>query len=185
MKIKQFCNEYTNRVDQLKEQYLKDNMKITTYVPFVKKVSYATTLAQNTMIDKETGNVKVSSEANYLFFVRSIIELYTDLEIEDKSFYDEYDLLNKSGVLDKIMQMISEKEISEFKMICDMKKTDLIQNKYESHAFISDQIERFGTLIGITLKPVLEKISEQIENMSEEDVEKFANKFEKVLKRVK
>lgn len=70
-------------------------------------------------------------------------------------------------------------------MICDMKKTDLIQNKYESHAFISDQIERFGTLIGITLKPVLEKISEQIENMSEEDVEKFANKFEKLLKRVK
>ena len=94
-------------------------------------------------------------------------------------------MLNESGLLDKIMQMIPEKEISEFKMICDMKKTDLIQNKYESHAFISDQIERFGTLIGITLNPVLEKISEQIENMSEEDVEKFANKFEKLLKRVK
>ena len=60
-----------------------------------------------------------------------------------------------------------------------------LQNKYENHAFIADQVKRFGTLIGITLKPVLEKISEQIENMSEEDVEKFTNKFEKLLKRVK
>ena len=50
---------------------------------------------------------------------------------------------------------------------------------------IIDKVERFGTLIGVTLKPVLEKISEQIENMSEEDVEKFTNKVEKLLKRVK
>ena len=83
------------------------------------------------------------------------------------------------------MQIIPEKEIAEFKMICDMKKSDLLQNKYENHAFIADQVDRFGTRIGVTLKPVLEKISEQIENMSEEDVEKFANKVEKLLKRVK
>ena len=186
MFIKEFVESYSNFATQnLKDDYLKDNLEITTYVPFVKKVTYAASLAQNTMIDKDTGNVRVSSESNYLFFVRSIIELYTNLEIENKAFYDEYDLLNESGLLDKIMQMIPEKEIAEFKMICDMKKSDLLQNKYENHAFIASQVERFGTLIDITLKPVLEKISEQIENMSEEDVEKFTNKFEKLLKRVK
>ena len=58
-------------------------------------------------------------------------------------------------------------------------------NQYETHSFISNQVERFGTLIGVTLKPVLEKISEQIENMSDEDVDKFTNKVEKLLKRVK
>ena len=186
MFIKNFVESYSNFATQnLKDDYLKDNLEITTYVPFVKKVTYAASLAQNTMIDKDTGNVRVSSESNYLFFVRSIIELYTDLEIENNAFYDEYDLLNESGLLDEIMQMIPEKEINEFKMICDMKRSDLLQNKYENHAFISDQVERFGKLIGITLKPVLDKISEQIENMSDEDAEKFTNKFEKLLKRVK
>ena len=58
-------------------------------------------------------------------------------------------------------------------------------NQYETHSFISNQVERFGTLIGVTLKPVLEKISDQIESMDEKDIEKFANKFEKLLKRVK
>ena len=148
-------------------------------------ITLADKLAKVTTLDKNTGNVNVKSDINYLLFCRMIIEQYTDLQVKTEGFYEEYDLLNESGLLDKIMQMIPEKEIAEFKMICDMKKSDLLQNKYENHAFIADQVERFGTLIGITLKPVLEKISEQIENMSDEDVEKFTNKVEKLLKRVK
>ena len=67
----------------------------------------------------------------------------------------------------------------------DLKQIDIMTNQYEIHYYISNQVERVSTILGVTLKPVLEKISEQIENMSEEDVEKFANKFEKLLKRVK
>lgn len=186
MLIREFVEKYEAiATDRLKEDYIKDNLHIKTYLPFLTKVTLADKLAKVTTLDKNTGNVNVKSDVNYLLFCRTIIEQYTDLQVETEGFYEEYDLLNESCLLDKIMQAIPEKEISEFKMICDMKKTDLIQNKYEIHAFISDQIERFGTLIGITLKPVLEKISEQIDNMSEEDMEKFANKFEKLLKRVK
>ena len=174
MFIKNFVESYSNFATQnLKDNYLKDNLEITTYVPFVKKVTYAASLAQNTMIDKDTGNVRVSSESNYLFFVRSIIELYTDLEIENNAFYDEYDLLNESGLLDKIMQMIPEKEIAEFKMICDMKKDDIIFNQSTPKAFIGQQVERVSHILGVTLKPVLEKISEQLENMDEKDIEKL------------
>ena len=186
MKIKEFTEKYNAiATDRLKEDYLNDNLHIKTYLPFLTKVTLADKLAKVTTLDKNTGNVNVKSDVNYLLFCRMIIEQYTDLQVETEGFYEEYDLLNESGLLDKIMQMIPEKEIAEFKMICDMKKSDLLQNKYENHAFIADQVDRFGTLIGVTLKPVLEKISEQIENMSEEDVEKFTNKFEKLLKRVK
>lgn len=186
MTIKEFAEKYNAMAtDRLKEDYLKDNLHIKTYLPFLTKVTLADKLAKVTMLDKDTGNVNVKSDVNYLLFCRTIIEQYTDLQVETEGFYEEYDLLNESGLLDKIMQMIPEKEIAEFNTICDMKRSDLLKNKYENHAFIADQVDRFGTLIGITLKPVLEKISEQIENMSEEDVEKFTNKFEKLLKRVK
>ena len=186
MTIKDFVETYSNfATENLKEDYLKDNLKITTYVPFVKKVTYATTLAQNTMVDKKTGNIKVSYESNYLFFVRSIIELYTDLEIENGAFYDEYDLLNESGILDKIMQMIPQKEIDEFKMICDMKREDLLFNQSTPKAFINQQIERASTILGVTLKPVLEKISDQLDNMDEKDLNKITKALERGLKRVK
>ena len=186
MKIKDFVEKYNAiATDRLKEDYLNDNLHIKTYLPFLTKVTLADKLAKVTTLDKDTDNVNVKSDINYLLFCRMIVEQYTDLQVETEGFYEEYDLLNESGLLDKIMQTIPEKEIAEFKMICDMKKSDLLQNKYENHAFIADQVDRFGMLIGVTLKPILEKISGQIENMSEEDVEKFANKVEKLLKRVK
>ena len=185
MKIKEFCKEYSNRIDKLKEDYLNDNLHIKTYLPFLTKVTLADKLARITTLDKATGNVNVKSDVNYLLFCRTIIEQYTDLKVETDGFYEEYDLLNESGLLDKIMQMIPEKEINEFKMICDMKKSDLLQNKYENHAFISEQVTRFGELIGTILKPALDKISEQLENLSDEDIEnikKTANDFLEVIK---
>ena len=186
VKIKEFCENYKNKAtDKLKEDYLKDGLHIKTYLPFLTKVTLADKLARVTTLDKDTGNINIKSDVNYLLFCRMIIEQYTDLQVETEGFYEEYDLLNESGLLDKIMQMIPEKEIKEFKMICDMKKDDVIFNQSTPKAFINQQIERVSTILGVTLKPVLEKISEQIENMSEEDVEKFTNKFEKLLKRIK
>ena len=83
------------------------------------------------------------------------------------------------------MQTSPEKEIAEFKMICDMKKSDLLQNKYENHAFIADQVDRFGTLIGVTLKPVLDKLATELESMDDSKIEKLSKTLEKGLKRVK
>ena len=81
--------------------------------------------------------------------------------------------------------MIPEKEITEFKMICDMKKSDMLQNKYENHAFIADQVDRFGTLIGVTLKPVLDKLATELENMDDSKIEKLSKALERGLKRIK
>ena len=186
MKIFDFVEKYNAiATDRLKEDYLKENLKITTYLPFLTKVTLADKLAKITTLDKDTGNINVKSDVNYLLFCRMIIEQYTDLQVETEGFYEEYDLLNESGLLDKIMQMIPEKEIKEFKMICDMKKDDIIFNQSTPKAFINQQIERVSTILGVTLKPVLEKLATELENMDEEKIEKLSNKVEKLLKRVK
>lgn len=186
MKIKEFAEKYNViATDRLKEDYLNDNLHIKTYLPFLTKVTLADKLAKVTTLDKDTGNVNVKSDVNYLLFCRMIVEQYTDLQIETEVFYEEYDLLNESGILDKIMQMIPEKEITEFKMIVDMAKSDLLQNKYENHAFISSQVDRFGQLTGLVLQPILEKLSEQLENIDEKNIEKAVNKFDKILKKFK
>lgn len=205
-KIKEFCENYKNRAtNKLKEDYLKENLKITTYLPFIKKDALAQNIVNATTYKFEdytnedgttgrrrTNQIQVNSTAQMLLFYRVIIENYTDLEVETEGFYEEYDALNESGVLFELTadfeghpSLIPASEISELRGMIDLKQRDEMTNQYETHSFISNQVERFGTLIGVTLKPVLEKISEQIENMSEEDVEKFTNKFEKLLKRVK
>ena len=186
MKIKDFVEKYSViATDRLKENYLNDNLHIKAYLPFLTKVTLADKLAKVTILDKDTGNVNIKSDVNYLLFCRMIVEQYTDLQVETEGFYEEYDLLNEFGLLDKIMQMIPEKEIAEFNTICDMKKSDLLQNKYENHAFIADQVDRFGTLIGVTLKPVLDKLTTELENMDDEKITKLSKALENGLKRIK
>ena len=85
--IKTFCKEYNNRAnDTLKKQYIKDNLEITPYVSFVKKDALISNLLKATMIDKETGNVKVNSSAEYLLKTRILIENYTNLRLKQMDF---------------------------------------------------------------------------------------------------
>ena len=182
MKIKEFTEKYNAiATDKLKEDYLNANLHIKTYLPFLTKVTLADKLAKVTTLDKDTGNVNVKSDVNYLLFCRTIIEQYTDLQVETEGFYDEYDLLNESGLLDKIMQMIPEKEITEFKMICDMKKDDIIFNQSTPKAFINQQIERITTIASVTLKPILEKLVDEFENLDDKKIEKFEKYLSKLL----
>ena len=182
MTIKEFAEKYSAiATDRLKEDYLNDNLHIKTYLPFLTKATLADKLAKVTTLDNDTGNVNVKSDVNYLLFCRMIVEQYTDLQVETEGFYEEYDLLNESGLLDKIMQMIPEKEITEFKMICDMKKDDIIFNQSTPKAFINQQIERITTIASVTLKPILEKLVDEFENLDDKKIEKFEKYLSKLL----
>ena len=203
--VKQFCKEYSNRIDKLKEDYLKENLKITTYLPFIKKDALAQNIVNATTYKFEdytnedgttgrrrTNQIQVNSTAQMLLFYRVIIENYTDLEVETEGFYEEYDALNESGVLFELTadfeghpSLIPAREISELRGMVDLKQRDIMTNQYEIHAYISNQIERITEIGSIVLKPVLDKLATELENMDEKDIDKFANKVEKLLKRVK
>ena len=205
MKIKEFVSEYEKRTDVLKEQFLKNNLKITSYVPFVKKDALAEKLIDvstyafenytkedGSIGRRKTDKIRVNSTIQYLLFCRLVIENYTNLTVETEGFFEEYDALKQSGLLDKLMigtkteePLISMDEISELRALVDFKQRDIMTNYATPQAYISNQVERFSTLLSVTLEPVLTKISDTLENMDEKDIEKFGNKLEKMLKRVK
>ena len=176
--IKTFCEEYSKRIDSLKEQYIKDNLKIISYVPYVVKGSLADSLLKITMVD-EDGNVRVNSYVEYLLLTRIFIEQYTNLKVETERFFEEYDALKKSGLFDLLffgtddkLSLIPYAEIEEFKFIINEKKKDIMTNKYEIHSFIKEQIERFGKLANVTLNPIVDAVSKLIEDVPEEDINK-------------
>lgn len=205
MTIKNFVNEYTKRADQLKEQYLKENLKITSYVPFLIKDAIAQVIVDRstykyenytkedgTIGNRKTDKIQINSITQYILFCRVLIENYTNLEIETKEFVEEYDALKECGLLDKLMvgnenvpPMIPVSEISELRTLIDMKQKDELTNRCEIHNFISGQVTRFGELAGVLLNPVFDKISEQLENISDEDVDKIKEKANDFLEVVK
>ena len=203
--VKQFCKEYSNRIDKLKGDYLKENLKITTYLPFIKKDALAQNIVNATTYKFEdytkedgttgrrrTNQIQVNSTAQMLLFYRVIIENYTDLEVETEGFYEEYDALNESGVLFELTadfeghpSLIPAKEISELRGMIELKQRDIMTNQYEIHSYISNQIERITEVGSIVLKPVLDKLATELENMDEKDIEKLSKALERGLKRIK
>ena len=203
--IKQFCEEYKNRVPQLQETYIKENLVITPYVPFVKKDALADKLVDistyvfedytkedGTIGRKKTDKIRVNSTIQYLLFCRLVIENYTNLTVETEGFYEEYDALKECGLLDKLMvstetrtSLIPMDEIAELRSLVSMKQSDVMTNYATPQAYIANQVERVSTILSVTLKPILDKIATSIENMDEKDIEKFGNKLEKMIKRVK
>ena len=192
MKILEFVERYNNMAtQQLKDRFIKEKVKITPYVSIIKKDAYAQLIVDKTTFEQEayddngktkyrkTDKIRINSVAQYIQFCRAVIELYTDLEIEDGSFIKEYDALKSSGLLDILMvgsdkadPLIPMSELSEFKTILTMKQSDTQFNETTTQMFISKQIGRISDLANATLTPLVEVVSKKVDAIPKEDLEK-------------
>ena len=181
--VKDFCKKYNEaKSDELKEIMINGVMNIH-YVPFEEKVvaceniintSYYITTEKN---GKKIKQLHSNSPARYMMYCLYLIKSYTHITVDFTNILEEFNLLNKSDLLDIIGSKIPKKEAKEFRMILDMVESDVVQNEYETHAFISKQIERFGELFGYVVKPVLNNFMETVKNMDNEVIDKVTEKF--------
>lgn len=191
MKILELVEKYNNYNNSTLKESLLKGIKITPYVSIIKKDAYAQLIVDRTTFEQEaydvngetkyrkTDKIRVNSVAQYIQFCRAVIELYTDLEIEDGSFIKEYDALKSSGLLDILMvgseqrsPLIPMSELSEFKTILSMKQSDIQFNETTAQAFISKQIERISDLANATITPLINVVSKKLDEMSTENLDK-------------
>ena len=194
MKILEFVERYNNMAtQQLKDRFAKEKIKITPYISIIKKDAYAQLIVDKTTFEQEsyddngvtkyrkTDKIRVNSVAQYVQFCRAVIELYTDLEIDedDKGFIKGYDALKSSGLLDILMvgsdktdPLIPMSELSEFKTILTMKQSDTQFNETTTQAYISQPIGRISDLANATLTPLVEVIGKKLDEIPKEDLDK-------------
>ena len=191
MKLLEFVEKYNNTANNTLKEQLLSKIKITPYVSIIKKDAYAQLIVDKTTFEQEsyddngetkyrkTDKIRVNSVAQYIQFCRAVIELYTDLEIEDGSFIKEYDALKSSGLLDILMvgsdkadPLIPMSELSEFKTILTMKQSDTQFNETTTQAFINKQIGRISDLANATLTPLVNVVSKKLDEIPKEDLDK-------------
>ena len=193
MKLLEFVEKYNNTANNTLKEQLLSKIKITPYVSIIKKDAYAQLIVNRTMFEQEsyddngvtkyrkTDKIRVNSVAQYVQFCRAVIELYTDLEIDedDKGFIKGYDALKSSGLLDILMvgsdkadPLIPMSELSEFKTIVTMKQSDTQFNETTTQAFISRQIGRISDLANATLTPLVNVVSKKLDEIPKEDLDK-------------
>ena len=86
--------------------------------------------------DGERKFVKVNSASRYLFFVMRLIDLYTDIEINQDKVWEDYDKLNEVGAINTLIAAIPESEYSEFSTLLNMKMDDFRDNEYSITALL-------------------------------------------------
>lgn len=199
MKLLEFVERYNNMAtQQLKDRFIKEKVKITPYVSIIKKDAYAQIIVDRTTFEQEayddngetkyrkTDKIRVNSVVQYVQFCRAVIELYTDLEIDedDKGFINGYDALKSSGLLDILMvgsdkadPLIPMSELSEFKTILTMKQSDTQFNETTTQAFISKQIGRISDLANATLTPLVDIINKKLDSLSNDDLRKILDDY--------
>ena len=193
MRLLEFVEKYNNMANNTLKEQLLSKIKITQYVSIIKKYAYAQLIVDKTTFEQEsyddngvtkyrkTDKIRVNSVAQYVQFCRAVIELYTDLDIDedDKGFIKGYDALKSSGLLDILMvgsdkadPLIPMSELSEFKTILTMKQSDTQFNETTTQAFISKQIERISDLANATLTPLMDVVSKKLDEIPKEDLDK-------------
>lgn len=174
MTVREFVEKYKNENENEefnKYSFARDHI-VKTYLPYIQKVALAKTLNDATMykwiestdvdgnpIKMKTDQVKISSHIRNLLFKRMVIENYTDLEIEDSSFYNEYDLLQECGAM-KIFLYIVKEDLKEFESVCNMIKNDTIKNEYE----VNSQVIKIADMFSEKLDPVFEALANKIQS---------------------
>lgn len=200
MRLLEFVEKYNNMANNTLKEQLLSKIKITPYISIIKKDAYAQLIVDKTTFEQESyddngvtkyrkaDKIRVNSVAQYVQFCRAVIELYTDLEIDedDKGFIKGYDALKSSGLLDILMvgsdkadPLIPISELREFKTILTMKQSDTQFNETTTQAFISKQIGRISDLANATLTPLVEVVSKKLDEIPNEDLEDKILKFAK------
>lgn len=198
MKLLEFVEKYNNMANNTLREQLLSKIKITPYVSFIKKEVYAQLIVDKTTFEQEayddngvtkyrkTDKIRVNSVAQYVQFCRAVIELYTDLEIDedDKGFINGYDALKSSDLLDILMvgsdkddPLIPMSELSEFKTILTMKQSDTQFNETTTQAFISKQIGRISDLANATLTPLVDVVNKKLDSLSNDELRKILDDY--------
>lgn len=183
--VENFCKKYNETNIEKSKEALIEKVMNPHYVSYEMKITICEKIIENSYYKKEekdgikTRKLHINSPAEYMLYCLYLVKQYTNIEVDFSKALEEFNLLNECGLIDIIYKNIPEKEVKEFRKILDMVESDVMMNEYETHAFISNQVERFGELFGSITKPAINKLSETLENMDEKTIDKMIDKINK------
>lgn len=149
--------------DKTFEEFIQRHI-ITKYVPYLTKYTYCENIVKTTchIKDGKREIIKVNSAMQYIFFIMRIIQLYTDIEIDEKKVVEEYDKLAEVGAIDTLVSAIPPSEYSEFSTLISMKMDDFRDNEYSLHALLYNIKESFSISEEV-INSVIEEIKNKVE----------------------
>lgn len=191
--VKSFVEEYekcSNNDDKAK--FLKSKLKTEKYMPYADKLTFAENIINHSsyaMIKedgklKQTDRIALNSPMRYILFVMTVVDKYTNIEVNFKNIMPDFDDLNSNSLIEVIFEKIGDKETAEFNTVVEMVLNDFMANKYQFKNYIDDTLLKVSGLVE-KCAPLIDNITNKLDSMSEEDAEKLSGLLGKITKFIK
>lgn len=191
----EFAKKYEEKLtNNDKATFLKTKLKVENYMEYAEKVLIAKNIVRSSSYaiskDKDSGEltktnqIHINSPMRYVLFVMSIVNKYTNIEVNFNNIMIEFDALNKNGLVELITKRVGEKEIAEFQTVVDMVLGDFMNNEYEFKNYLSGLVVRAGGIVE-KIAPLVENITNKLDSLSDEDADKLTKLIERFGKLVK
>lgn len=191
--VKSFVEEYekcSNNDDKAK--FLKSKLKTEKYLPYADKLTFAENIVNHssyTMIKedgvlKKTDRIALNSPMRYILFVMTVVDKYTNIEVNFNNIMPDFDALNFNSLIEIIFEKIGDKETAEFNTVVEMVLNDFMANKYQFKNYIDDTLLKVSGLVEKCV-PLIDNITSKLDSMSEDDIEKLSGLLGKVTKFIK
>lgn len=165
IKVADFVEKYESYPTELSQnKYLSATIKIRKYVDYATKVAIANQIIKQSCFDKQ-GNIRIDSIYKYFLYIVSIISLYTNLEMDATNSASDYDMLDKNGLIEKIVNLIPENELAEYRTIVQMAYDDCMTNNYDIRAMVNKMILSIQPIISTNLNEFLDKLSLELNSL--------------------
>ena len=182
--VTEFVKQYKELTDdKLKDRKIKSVIR-RTYCPILEKKIILDLMLSKSI--NEEGSKYIDLFVNRINFVAAIISLYTNLlpEKDDDGIartYEMYDLLVENGILNRILENIGEREISELTSINDVVMDNWYASNTSTEAYVSNLLEtasrKFGVYIGAGLEKMADALGDEVK------MQRATNFFDKVFKK--
>lgn len=177
--VKELFTGFDNRSsEELKKKYLEATIQPVDYVSFTTAVVQAENIVKLSSYDGKS-NIKINSPKRFLLYAATIIDDYTNINIDAKDFANEYDGLCKRGIYKYILNIIPKDLLDQLDALVEMELNDLMTNEYETRAYITKQLGKIYPYIGEALNELIGKINVLFGDMSQDDLTELLNKVVK------
>ena len=147
-----------------KEKYIDEKIMNPKYVPYEEKTAKCENIIRSTSVVKdEVTGVEVykrNTPACNLFFNLTLIDLYTNIDIDFTHALKDYNALEELGFIDVLLQRIPKAEYVAWQKMIDMVANDYMENERSIISF-------FETKLGAVDKTA-ESIAEVFKNIEQE-----------------
>ena len=163
--VKEFVKTIKNRASEdARRVYIEGTLAVKDYERYEVVCAICDQIIANSYFTTD-GQFKVDSCKKYLLYVSALLNTYTNIRFDKNDMLGDFNLLQRYGLIDVIINYIPEAQVAMFDSVLNMKSNDIMTNYYEPHAFVKEQLVKFAPLIHGWIESFLGAAEEMIKDI--------------------